>query len=294
MRVEPGFSEPSTSFAGSIKLNSVTCEQHRFDSVFSPTWPMFYWECDGATHGALIANAASRLENQQFPLPQLQDILGYRVLTGVPTNDNRVNIYAIPSVDQYHQFFGTQGASVGVLGLSHPDIRVSASFDLVRIDGNLVSIDSLPRGGPHMREGTIIHELGHQLDWIWALPTSGLVPDGNFIAAVTLARDRLLADNDCSHAFTPTTCAEPAIANATSNLQRFNLLDFKISPEEVFAYAFQHSMCQRMRAHGTACSDFPDLEKVLDYAGDGLNPGYFDAVRQYVDNLIDNPPPIIR
>ena len=169
-------------------------------------------------------------------------------------------------------------------------------FATVFVGQNSVSVDALPRGGPHMKEGTIVHEIAHQFDYIWAKPTLGPLPDGNFLSAVAVASNALAADTDCNHAFTATTCAEPDIANQPNNLARYLKLGFTLEPKEVFAYAFEHSMCLRMGnlLPPTSCSDFPDLEKVIDFSGVSPNPGYFDQVRDYVDNLIDNPPAFVQ
>ncbi len=128
---------------GSIELNGITCQQR---TTGENLWPKAYWNCISTE-----SNATQRR------MPRAAIKLHTTMRTNLGTQN--VEIYLMRNIDVFKKFHKVAGPAdtEGVRGWSEITLKVSAAFkDELYASGNF---DASP-----FYSGTIIHELGHQLD----------------------------------------------------------------------------------------------------------------------------------
>lgn len=275
---------------GKISLNGVSCEQWK--TGFQNAFPATYWNCiDGArATGMPVAIAANSLPNG------LRSLLGE---TKDQQNHPSVQIYVMASIDSWADFFKTADAGAGgVYGISSSSIRVSAAFANVYSSGALISSTAAfppaSSGSATVMQATMLHELGHQLDYIWGDITSNAQSPYNaaYLQARTDDLTRLLNSGACSNAFTVATCnANAASWAGLTNLQIYGSgnpaanppikgLGYSTSNLELLPIVFGHLMGAGQ--YGVA----PDLENVVQTQ--------FTDLSAFVQGLINNPPPAVQ
>lgn len=135
--VNGGGALATTGFYGSITLNGKTCQQWK---TGNSSFPKSYWDNITPTTGTAglpIATGAALLHaNMRLEL-----------------DNHKVQIYAMESISEFNGFFGTNFGS-NAAGVSLEALFVSAAFRTVASAGD----------NSAFMTGTIIHELGHQLD----------------------------------------------------------------------------------------------------------------------------------
>lgn len=268
----------ATDSYGQISLNGVNCQQWKtgFQNAGN-AFPATYWNCIDSSRatGMPVATAANGLG------------VGLRNLLGQTLDQNHpsIQIYVMPSIDSWANYFKTAGTgSNGIYGIGINSIRVSAAFANVHSSGGLISATApfppASAGSATMMQAAMIHELGHELDYIWGNLSVG---DPAYLAARTSDLTRLLNSGACTNAFTVATCNVPAIAALPDNLQRYTALGFSTSNIELFPIVFQH---QQSVAHGNAYVASPDLEKAVQTQ--------FLDMQVYIQGLINAPPPAVQ
>jgi len=263
---------------GSISLNGVECQQWKtgFD------YPSTYWNCvDGSrATGLPIATAAHGLEQG------LRDLLRNDTIT--PQNPN-VSVYLMSSIDSYADFFTEKNfrGKKAVYGISSNLKKNAAAF--VNIHSNAgdqaatAPLFPAASGSGTAAQAALIHELGHELDYMWG-DLSGQLPfvdPANGASHVKNDLTTLLNSGACTNAFTIDTCNVPGIAGLSDNLARYKGLGYSTVPTELFAIVFEHRESLR-NGHSAA----PDLEKSVDTQ--------FPLMQGYVQGLINNPPAATR
>jgi hypothetical protein len=170
---------------------------------------------------------------------------------GVQLNTAGVNVYIMWDIKGFDSFFNaTPPASLaGIYGNSSTANHNSATF-LQTLDTNGLN----PTPSPYVN-GSIIHELAHQLDASWGNPstkapwTSLATPDfTNMNTADGVTR------RPCTDVFTAATCAKFNL-NTTSNAQIF-FATYAHSNIELFAEIFEHQESD---------SVIPELENALTF-----------------------------
>ncbi len=273
---------------GVITINDVMCRQ--FKTAFN--YPESYWDCgprNGSItgQGSTVATAASSLE------PQLQNILKDR--SAVTPNNKSVQVYAMHSIDEFQDFFNqpTINPVSGVYGISNNPIRVSAAFLNINVGGVLQPATNplfpASAGSSTIMQASIVHELGHELDYIWG-NQSGLSAFTNLIVPdfTNLNQDSMGIQRPCTSAYLPDTCAN--LASGTPNATAYQQLGYATINTELFPIVFEHLESVRSgRAYGAQ----PDLDGRSVPLPDASNPGavsFFNGMAGFVQGLINNPP----
>lgn len=207
------------------------------------------------------------------------------------------------NINNFHAFFNTPNvpnpvSTNLVFGRSIPEHRVSASFDKV-FDGASILDATFVAGqweNPQVvvttiREHTILHELGHQFDFIWgdlAKPGTQGNPTAfeQAIDADAIAQPgiNLLANGNprnCFPLFSTTTCQIAQNQGLTDNLSilafRFLGGQAPFITREAFAIGFGHLLSKSPNNFG----NIPELERAFD-----LMPN----TTSFIQNHINNPP----
>lgn len=283
MKVDADSTNNDAQFAGSIRLNDVTCRQWKSGLT---VYPKTYWACVNPTNPsgeeALVADGANRL-------PQgLKDLLSQTMPT-LSMDNAVVQIYAMDNISHFQAYFGQPiSAPVGTYGIGINSYRVAASF--LRVYGpNGLQQATAPfspaaTGSPTQVAGTIVHELGHHLDFIWgnlsqqlpfAAPPGPNPPPNHVTADLT----RLLNSGACGNAFTAQTCAN--LPGGNNNLQNYQALGYSTAPRELFPIVFEHLISQQS-GNPPAFVVQPDLERAVETQ--------FLDMKQYIQGLINQPP----
>jgi hypothetical protein len=266
IKVDGGTGMDAAMSDGKITLNNIPCYQ--WLTSLAP-YPLTYWNCVDATRatGLPIATAANTLENS------LQNLLA----TTLSSINPSVQIYDMNINDDYRTFFGLPAyvpARLGNFGVSRTAIRVSISYASVHYDGG-TEASTTYSGSPTIQQGTISHELGHQLDYIW----------GNLSSQVgwTSLKAGDYANMDAQPC---TTVYPPALTNACAfypgkmNSQIF-VLEFPLSNNsaELFAAMFEH--VEATEVVPARYSVEPKLEQALTF---------FPSMIAYIQGVIAAPP----
>jgi len=267
---------------GSIDMNGVKCDQISTGYVA----PKTVWQCNGASHGAEIADIVGQ---QLSPALQLQ-------LSTRPDPNERVHLYAMDNIDDFEKFFARTGdLTQRVAGISVPAFRNSVVFanaydgaglqPVEQVFGAHANGNTLPAAT--MKKATALHEIGHQFEYIWdlnleELPNDFEVPRLNdlaFLAGLT----------QCTQSFTNFSCQNnPDLQiQGQNNLQRYQILSLPQDNIELFPTVFQFLTCAGV------CSDNPDLDAVtgLIFTHAVIPPGYMG---DYVQQLLDSPPGAVK
>lgn len=278
MKVEP--SGNSASFLGSIQINGVTCQQQ---STGLNVYPRTYWNCVHQTNPtgeeALVADGANSLP------PNLK---AYLELTKVGlSNDNRtVQIYAMDNIDSFLSYTNSPApdtGTLGVYGIGSNSFRVAAAFIRVETAGGLVNARDAA-DSQTVVAATMVHELGHHLDYIWgnlsqqlpfAAPPGPNPPPNHVLTDLS----RLQNSGACVNAFTAQTCATPPAG--ADNLQRFQAQNFSTNPVELFPYVFEN-LIRATTGNPPAYSVDLDLETAIQTQ--------FLDMSNYIQGLINQPP----
>lgn len=291
MKVDGDSSQNLLISDGQITINDIMCRQ--FKTAFN--YPESFWDCgprNGSItgQGSTVATAASSLE------PQLQNILKDRSL--VTPNNKSVQVYAMRSIDDFANFFSQPGVvgSSGVYGISNNPIRVSAAFVNIYVGGGLQPATNplfpASAGSSTIMQASIIHELGHELDYIWG-NQSGLPAFTNLIVPdfTNLNQDSMGFQRPCTAAYLPNTCAN--LAPGTPNANIYQQLGYATINTELFPIVFEHLESVR---NGRIYGAQPDLDGRNVPPPDVSNPGaasFFTGMAGFIQGLINNPPPSV-
>ncbi|MBA4077085.1 MAG: hypothetical protein C0508_18760, partial [Cyanobacteria bacterium PR.023] len=140
IKVDPGSQILSTEFAGSIKLNGITCQQWK--SVNSPSWLKTYWKCSDPTSYLGLYYAPANFAEQMSPT--LRGQLG----------TSNVWLFAFASIADYSTFFG------------YPNTNDRKGNTDTYSGGTPYIVSNIFPPNPsaeNLKEATA-HELGHTLD----------------------------------------------------------------------------------------------------------------------------------
>jgi hypothetical protein len=275
IKVSGGDTVPVANSSGVITLNTVRCEQWR-TGFANNAYPKTFWNCiDGVRATALpIAQAANTLPNG------IQNLLAVTKSMDNPV----VQIYAMSIISDNQKFFARPVSQKrGIYGTTLTGFRISASFANVYsvIDGTVKS-SILVSNSNSILAGSIVHELGHQLDYIWgdlsqaATFYNKRTPDFTFMdtdPATMLARP-------CTQVFDNSICTDPIYAGKSNSYIFLNeypshqntVQDPHGGDAEVFAELFEHLRTNQVD---------PFLEQSL---------GFLPNESAYVQGLINNPP----
>lgn len=257
---------------GKITLNTIVCQQ--WLTGLAP-YPKTYWNCVDANRatGVPIATAANTLE------VSLQNLLA----TTKSSINPSVQLYDMSINDDYRTFFGLAQYNPPVLGdygVSRTALRVSISYANVHYQGqNGVATESAVdnSGSATIQQASIVHELGHQLDYIW-----GTLSTQNGWTSLKAADYANMDAQPCTTVFPPAltnACAFYAGQNM-SNSQIFEAdLPLFVDTSEKFAGIFEH--VEASETNPARYSAEPKLEQALTF---------FTGMIGYVQNLIANPP----
>lgn len=281
MKVEPAGN--NASFLGSIQINGVTCQQQ---STGLNVYPRTYWNCVHQTNPtgeeALVADGANSLPANLKQIVQQTNV-------GL-SNDNRtVQIYAMDTIDSFLSYFNEPTPATGTLGVygyGSNFFRVAAAFIRVDTAGGLVNARDAANSQTVVA-GSMVHELGHHLDYIWGSPSTKLpfaLPKNDPPAPNYVESDfnRLINSGSCTNAFTAQTCANPPAG--TNNFERYQNLKFETDPRELFPYVFEN-LIRATTGNPPAYSVNPDLETVIS--------SQFLDMSTYIQGLINQPPPSV-
>jgi hypothetical protein len=273
IKVDGGSSLGSTDSDGIITLNNVVCQQW----LTGLGYPTTYWNCIDTSRstGMPVATAAGTLP------AGLKSLLGSTLTDSNPS----VQIYAMFISSDFGTFFDHTGLfGNGIYGFSINVNRVSASFQDVYVSGSPTAATSpSASGSATIMQGVIVHELGHQLDYIWGNLSS---TNATFLAdRITDLTTLLNSMPICTAAFTAGTCGslpanDPSTGNPwASNLRIYQYLGFSTSNVELFPIVFEHL---ESVANASAYAVQADLESVVG--------SQFAAMSGYISGLIAAPP----
>ncbi|RTL42775.1 MAG: hypothetical protein EKK48_12380 [Candidatus Melainabacteria bacterium] len=243
----------TTDFDGSISLNGTTCQQW----VTKKAWPATYWDCVNPTSPTLTPNAAdvvaaaSALQSTLTTNPgRLKDA------------NHQIYIFANPAA--MNSFFGT--------GLS-PDEAVGQTFPPAHVGAVFVQ-DGFGNTNMYMSQ-TILHELGHALDYIWGNPYS-LISGGDWenaynddVISPALPGSGTINDVSCFTLWPSplTVCADhsgtnPATSQPWTNWEIFKDIYPQWDQREMLAIlmAYRQSVL-----HGGSYHGDPTFENTLQY-----------------------------
>lgn len=271
MTVNGGTNESTSTPYGSLDLNGVICNQNK---TGFQSWPLTVWQCDGSNHGSEIAQAA-------FDLPvQLKSQAG-NLSSLTPDNPN-IEIYNMQDLTRMRLFFGQQPGPVSLRTFGHtlPLIRASATFEFIYDleNGSGVIYDPVSYSQSlTIREISILHELGHQFDYMWDDPSINLIYDSAIqFDKITVGGINLDSNNQirpCTDIFLVATC------QAFPNTSNFDILFAKYagqSKQELFAITFGELV-----GVPNNYSNILELKTAI---------SYLSAGQTYINGLITSPP----
>lgn len=169
---------------GRITLNNTQCQQR----TTALTWPVTFWNCDHPDGSTAADQSAYKAAEK----------LHVSMSTGL--SNQGVHIYIFTNVNKFKDFHGVGPLDTsGVSGYSDVNLKVSATFRFELYSSGDKNISSF-------HSGTIIHELGHQLDEnVWKnasnIPASSsndawLTANGNATTAFDAADCAVVVDPD--------------------------------------------------------------------------------------------------
>jgi len=284
IKVTGGNTVPTANSHGVIKLNDVRCEQWR-TGFASSSFPKTYWNCIDANRatGMPTATAANGLE------PGLRNLLG----TTLSVDNPSVQVYVMNIDNDYQKFFGRPiNNKVGEYGISNLPFRVSVAFaNVYNQAGGQVTSESYS-GSPSIRQGTIVHELGHQLDYLWgdlstqAGFTSQRVPDydslNSWMNEIPGVPPVVRPCNTVFDATSPFCANHPGLSNSEIFKIEYPVLTSATRDYELFAYVFEHIKSVQP---GSGYQVDPWLEAPL---------RFLPGMTNYIQGLINNPPVAVR
>jgi hypothetical protein len=188
--------------------------------------------------------------------------------------------------DKYRSFFGLSPYNphlVGDYGVSNLPIRVSVAYTNVYNQAGASVTATSYSGSNTITAATIVHELGHELDYIWGnlstqAPFNTLQgPDylnaTSWMNQIPASGGNPAKPRPCSTVFVP---ASNYCAHGGSNGSIF-VYEYSPTLYELFAYTFEHIESTRTKLYNAD----PWLEAPLSFL-----PGEIS----YVKGLIANPP----
>jgi hypothetical protein len=229
----------------SVNRNIVTVKNKQSGKITTCTqlktgygnWPKKYWDCVNPANPTSGINVAAT--SLQSPLQtELRNAL--------------VQIFYMSDITDFDNYFtSTPPASLtGIYGISAPAIKVSAAF------ANTLTSGGAPQASPYA-PGSIVHEIGHQLDVIWGNPST-LNGAGTWGAAITSDNtcnaNTCINGVPCTTVFLAATCNNPNYAGFT-NFQILNAV-YNATAQELFAKVFEHNETNSVQ---------PELENALSY-----------------------------
>lgn len=214
------------------------------------TFPSVYYNC---VHPYNAAGAETHLADT---INQLQP-----ANLGVQLRAAATNVYIMLDDSKFVAYFQAQwpNSYKNVYGDSSTTLHVSATFEQIFTQSTQGSptvqpVGSAPVASPYMN-GSIIHELGHQLDSLWGSPstkaawTNLATPDFNNMNSPDGVTRR-----PCTDVFQQATCNKYNLLT-TSNAQIF-FNEYPHSNLELFAEIFEHHESNSVQ---------PELENALTF-----------------------------
>ena len=251
-----GGSSNTVTDMGAISLNSVTCHQYK---TVAAIYPKVGWDCitpdSGANISTLVSAGASLPTTIQNQLANL---------ISPPPAAPRVGLYAMNSLLDEQKFFGfTQlGPYDNQFGRSYVSwLRISATF-ATSSNGNNTTLS----GSPTIMVGALVHELGHEVDYIWGPGLTNYSEQTSWSGQIPL--DFATIDGlPCTTVFYSATCtANPGKTNSQIFSIRFpGLFNASHAPinGEFFAAMFEH-VESFLTGNPPSYQVEPELEKALD------------------------------
>ncbi|MGD0511331.1 MAG: hypothetical protein ABSA33_05845, partial [Candidatus Micrarchaeaceae archaeon] len=247
-----GGSDSSVTDMGSLSLNSILCHQWKTNAA---TYPLVGWDCIDPNGGSNISTLVSAGASLSTTLQgQLQNLI-----TPSPAAPH-VSLYAMVSLLQRQQFFGLaqQGPYNSVFGISYVSwLRNSSTFQQ-----SSNGLNTTLSGSPTIMVGALVHELGHNLDYIWGPGLFYLSAQTAWTSLIPL--DFATMDGQpCTSVFYSATCNAypPGTANSQIFASRFSGIGS--DPQELFAAMFEH-MESVLTGNPPSYTVDPELEKALD------------------------------
>lgn len=168
VKVDGGDTLGTSDSDGSIKLNNIECQQWQIGGTSFPgdKFGLTYWNCltNNARSTGLPVGVAA------YGLPT-----GLKALLGNTLSpDNKVvQIHTMEKYADYSSFFGRpNNFDKGKYGVTYVPMRVSVSFANV-LNSAGGSVDAAAySGSPTIMAASMVHELGHELDYIWGFPST--------------------------------------------------------------------------------------------------------------------------
>lgn len=269
INVDGGDGLTPAGFAGSISLNGVTCQQWK---TVAATYPKVGWDCISPASGANVSTLVSAGASLS---PTLQGQLAN--LISPPPAAPMVGVYAFNSLLEHQKFFGLAetGPYDNQFGISYVSwLRLSSTF-FSSSNGNNATLS----GSPTIMVGALVHELGHNLDYIWGPELTNYssqdAPWKNLITPDFVTMDGLA----CNTVFFQATCDNNL---GTPNSQIFDIRFPGIAHKEaeLFAAMFEH-VESLLTGTPVSYQVEPELEKALDT---------MTGLKSAMSNLIASPP----
>jgi len=268
IRVDGGPNLGTSGNDGSISLNGVTCQQWKTNAQ---TYPKVGWDCIDPTGGTniatLVSAGASFSTTIQFDLA---------VLVSPPPADPMVGVYAMNSLLQFQQFFGkTQvGPYTNQYGINNRSwLRVASTFKNSS-NGDNATLS----GSPTIMVGALVHELGHNLDFIWGPPNQLLSSQAAWTSLGS--PDFAYMDSQpCNGVFFQATCDAYSATNTNSQIFAIQFPEIN-NADERFAAMFEH-VESVLTGNPPSYQVVPELEKALEA---------LPQQKQYMMNTIASPP----
>lgn len=263
-----GGSSNTVTDMGAISLNSVTCHQWK---TVAAVYPKVGWDCitpdSGANISTLVSAGASLPTTIQNQLANL---------ISPPPAAPKIGVFAHKDLPSHEKFFGltASGSYSKQFGISYVSwLRLSSTF----AESQGVSNATLS-GSPTIMVAALVHELGHNLDYIWG---PGLTNYSSQTAWTNLiAPDFATMDGlPCATVFYQATCDNyPTLSNSQRFDARFPGIAHKEG--ELFAAMFEH-VESFLTGNPPSYQVEPELEKALDT---------MLRLKAAMSNLIASPP----
>jgi len=277
VRVEGADSIGTNQLYGRIGVDvdgqGVFCRQWKTEL----SWPKSYWNCTSPENpdpfDSKIVDAANAIPAA----------LKAQLSNTLSSENSRVQIFLMSDYrSSYPKFFFTNAIApfqyqFGITNLD-PN-RVSVAFALAEdANGNLAAVEALGNSST-MRQGTIVHELGHQLDFIW-----GDLSKQALWKSLRTSDFNAMDTNPCNVVFSQALCTQfggPQQKPSRVFLTHFSQVS---SSGELFAVMFEHIISKNSGATPLFSAD-PDLEKALEYLPD---------MRDQMEFWVNNPPAAVQ
>ncbi len=288
IKVDGAPSRDPDIFNGRIVINSVNCRQRHTPDTY---WFTSAWNCVRPDNP--LSEDYAIYDGAQV----LNGTMGSQLSNTLSTDNKRVQIYLMLDSNDFLKFVGAKKQDTAfAAGFSQVQARMSAVFTRVRIPTYEVSkdvfqtptyqIESIETAynSSTVKQATIIHELSHQLDFIWGHPSEGLFATKRPDAFVQLdAADPATIWSPATLAKNPTSSNtaifqgfDNHIADTVNNDKSKNSIPNTVKHIELFARIFAH--------HYFTTNGFvfqPELDNVYDT---------MQVLKDIVDPLIATPP----